>query len=170
MWRQSGKRWVCASGAGLAFLVAACGSATAPSPPAPPGPRTVAQLLAAPTIVEADGDSLVLQTYLYRDFQPISPPGGKPLAALLQVVATDSATVSPALTADTVWIIDGSQMWQSAVQPANPPSTEPPTISVVARNGPTWGPDSTVDVVIQIHDGAASWLLRAPSQMIFRLE
>ncbi len=43
-------------------------------------------LLAAPDTLNIEDQSIVLTTYLWRDFQPLSPPNGKPLIAPMKIL------------------------------------------------------------------------------------
>lgn len=146
----------------LILVVAGCGG----SSPTAPSDVTRSQLIAAPTRIVADGRALTLTTSLWRDFMPISPPDGKPLVAVLTIVTEDGSPVPTTVTADTSWVIHSSGVWSAAVE-QRPRAETAPAYEVIARNGPKWGPDVSVDVVVRLVDSSGrSLLLRAPGQTI----
>ena len=48
------------------------------------------KLLSSKDTVEVDGKKIFLATYLQRDFMPVSPPGDKPLNAVVFIQTVDS--------------------------------------------------------------------------------
>jgi hypothetical protein len=152
------------SGITLAGLLVGCrGGPTAPEP------RPVPELKAAPTVVTMEGKPLVLETFLWRDFMPISRPDGQPLIAVLRVKTTDGSAVPPDVRADAVWVVFGGQVWAARAAEESARDETAPFYEVVARNGPKWGPGVTVEVVVRLRDGAGrSVLLRAPDQLVHR--
>ncbi len=128
-------------------------------------------LLPAPEESEVQGQTYVLETSLWRDFMPISPPDGKPLIALLRVRTKDSTEVPPELDIDWVWVINGKQVWEVKFsgQATRPNSF---TLERVARNGPKWGPNAEVNVVVGLvyKPSKRIYLLKAPNQLIFRTD
>lgn len=128
-------------------------------------------LLSAPETVEIDGRQYVLETYLWRDFMPISPPGGKPLMASIRVSAKDERAFPAGLKVDRLWVVsDAQQVWETELgDDVRQPSAS--QLETVARNGPKWEPGTSVDVVIRLLDGNnRSYLLRASRQQIGRTQ
>jgi len=125
----------------------------------------------APRIVSFAGVTLQVDASLWRDFQPISPPDGKPLIAILAVRTIDGTPIPPGLTADSAWIHNGDLVWGAAVVEEQPRGAGASSFQVVARNGPKWGPGIEVDVVIQVRDATGQRaLLQAPRQLIARTD
>jgi hypothetical protein len=135
--------------------------------PASPSPVTPSELATAPTKVVFGGKAITLETYLGRDFQPISPPDGKPLVAILQVKTDDGSEVPGTVRADMMWVLNGTQSWSAVPQEERLRPETSPVYELVAREGPKWGPGISVDVVIRLRsaDGRAL-LLRAADQSI----
>jgi hypothetical protein len=109
-------------------------------------------------------------TYLGRDFMPISPPGGHPLMAAIEVVAEDGGVFPEDITVDRIWIY-GPTVWDTApteVRRAPEAGTPPDQIEVIARDGPKWEPGIEVDVVLRLRLGAATYFLRLVSVEIQR--
>ena len=150
-------------------LASACASDGALGPPSLVPPT--AELHNAPQQTRLAGVTLQLETYLWRDYQPIAPPDGEPLIAVLRVERVDGASIPAALQADSAWIINGDLAWATAVREDRPRGTDPLFVEVVARDGPKWGPGIAVDVVIRLHDGAGHQvLLQARAQWINRTD
>jgi hypothetical protein len=109
----------------------------------------------APTRIQVDGRELTLDTYLYRDFMPVSPPGGKPLVAGLKVRTVDGSPLPAGIRAERVSVRYQDEVWTVPVVLEHP-SPLPGVLDVVARDGPRWGPGVNVDVVLHLRDGAGN--------------
>ncbi|MEW6512267.1 MAG: hypothetical protein AB1428_15055 [Bacteroidota bacterium] len=131
----------------------------------------VAQLLQAPDTITVDGMQLFLATELWRDFMPISPPDGKPLIAIAWIITTDSSQIPATVSADAIWVVNGSQVWRTYF--SDEPGIAGPAYRLerIARNGPKWGPHVYVDVIVRVYgsDGNGR-LLRASKQWIGRTD
>jgi len=138
---------------------------------APPPDIPLVVLRAAPDTLVVNGRRLSLSAYLWRDFMPISPPDGKPLMAVLTISAADSATIPSSLVCDAVWVIYQHEIWKAWLEIPPPGGVKPNQISRTARDGPRWGPNVYVDVIVRVIDASgASRLLRAPHQWIGRTD
>jgi hypothetical protein len=144
-----------------------CGCGTGPTAPEP----LPADLASAPTSLALGGRVLTLETGLWRDFQPLAPPDGKPLIALFRVKTDDGSPVPATLRADTVWVIHGGLIWSGVPREERPRAETMPVYEVVAREGPKWGPGVTVDAVVRLRDATGrAFLLRATNQLIQRTD
>ena len=134
-------------------------------------PRDPAELRVAPTTVVVGGKTLSLDAYLWRDFQPISPPNGKPLVGVMRVRSVDGTGVLASTRVVGVWVLNGDDVWAAEgreEQQRTPGATQ---FEVVARDGPKWGPGIDVDVIVGIRDGSGALsLLRAPARRINRTD
>lgn len=134
-------------------------------------PVPTGDLRAAPVTVMVGQQALVLVPSLWRDFQPISPPDGKPLVAVLRVKANDGAALASTFHVDGAWVIYGAEVWTASVGEEKLASPSPVYYEVVARDGPKWGPNVSVDVVVRIREpSGSSKLLRAAAQLIQRTD
>lgn len=135
-----------------AWLLAASAAAGGPG----------AALPDAVAVARGEGLELHLEAYAWRDFMPVSPPGGKPLAVVVRVTGRASHPVR----VTGVWVASGAEVWHGAAQPRSPAA--PGVLAEgVARGGPHWPPGSTVAVVADVQgaDGV-HWMLRAPAVQI----
>lgn len=133
---------------------------------------SIDELLSAPEQIEIDSREYILETGLYRDFQPVCPADGRPLSGVIWVVAIDSLSFPSSLDADHVWIINNNDVWDTdLVDRVIPYEYEYKMQKRTKGDGPKWGPDIYVDVVVQIIDEEDNaYLLRASDQEIFRLD
>ncbi len=128
-------------------------------------------IASAPELVEIASREYTLETSLWRDFMPVSPPDGKPLIAIVWVTAVDLEPFPEGLEADKLYVIYGDQVWVTDFSDERPPPNEPDhQLFKIARDGPKWGPGVTVDVVVRLALGGETWLLRASDQMIRRAD
>lgn len=133
----------------------------------------VDELLAAPEQIEIEGREYILETFMWRDFMPgpETPPEGKPMIAIIWVVAIDSLLFPSSFDADFLWVIkDDADVWTTEFED-NETSIEDNKLKKVARDGPKWGPHIYVDAVVRIVDDEDStYLLRAADQWVYRTD
>ncbi len=134
---------------------------------------SIQDLLASPEQIEIDGREYILETYLWRDFMPVSPPDGQPLIALIWVTATDSLAFPSSIDASCLYIVNDEQLWETEFseedRPENPNREH--QLEEIARFGPKWGPNIQVEVIVRVVDGENNtYLLRAADQWIYRTD
>ena len=145
------------------FLGAGCNL-----PPPTPPLETLRSAPAAQTL--EGGTPVTLHASLWRDFMPVSPLNGKPLIALVEVSAVSPAALPADLSIEGAFVVLGDEVWSSAPRVEGACSS-PDCIRAISREGPLWGPDVTVDVVVQIASGVnPGVLLRQPEVTIRRTE
>lgn len=138
-----------------AFLLLSmvCGCQTAPTDP-------VSDLRVTPTSVIINGQLVDLQVGLWRDFMPVAPTDGQPLAVVVRL-PDQMVTVS----VRHIWVIFGDQVWSADAEQV------PGTQDWVARDGPKWGPGVRVDVVAKLREaGGREVLVRAADRLIQRTD
>jgi hypothetical protein len=133
--------------------------------------KSAAELGTAPETLTVSNQRYILETYLWRDFQPISPPEGKPLIALIWVVEADSNPIPANITPEYIWLVYNDSVWAGTFSDEQRPATPDCRLERVARDGPLWGPNIAVDVVVGVSTGSEDLLLlRASDQMIHRTD
>ena len=139
--------------------LATCSSVSAGQP-------TVKELVAAPEKITIEGRSLLIETELWRDFMPSSPPDGRPLIAAIKLKTIDNTNLPKGIEVVSVWIVNDDKLWSPTKKEAlKGDSNSSMTISV--RDGPKWGPGIDVDVIVELKDSQnQSHLLRASKQPI----
>lgn len=93
----------------------------------------------------------VLDAFLWRDFQPMSPQNGKPLISINRLVDVDSLDIPDNIDLKKQYVIHNNLIWiaeytdEEHYTPSN-------MLKRVSRNGPKWGPDEFVDIVTIVND------------------
>jgi hypothetical protein len=102
---------------------------------------------------------------------PVSPPDGKPLVALVQVLEQNGQPIAPDLKLEYLWVINGSEIWGTPFSDEETASPRQGELNAIARNGPKWGPQIQVDVVVGLRRGGGPLeFLRAADQWIVRTD
>lgn len=136
-----------------------------------PGSMTRDELLSAPETVIVDGHELALRTYMWRDFMPISPPGGKPLTAIFWVFSADSSELPEGLEVDAAWVVKDDEIWDAHLVGDEPPEQLPYQLERIARDGPKWSPFIEVQAIVRLREAnGKTHLLRASGQSIERTD
>ncbi|HEX6629973.1 MAG TPA: hypothetical protein VF048_02735 [Gemmatimonadaceae bacterium] len=119
-----------------------------------------------PLQVSFGGQKLFLESYLWRDFMPVAPKEGRPLAAVLRLRARGEP-VSRAVAVDSAWIIWGDRVWATAPKADAQSGGD---MELLARGGPHWPPGTEVEVVVRLRERNAYAFLRAAKQRIRRTD
>ncbi len=134
---------------------------------------TANALMSAPDTVTIDGIAVILETYLWRDFMPVSPPDGQPLRAVITVLPVNSEYLPAGIDADKIWIITGSENWVGLLEKTGEYTAGRPLtrLEKTSGGGPKWGPGINVEVVVQLRDKKGNtYLLGAGKQLIHRTD
>lgn len=134
---------------------------------------TSKELISAPDTLVVEGIKVVLETYLWRDFMPFSPPDGKPMRAVITLLPTNSDFLPRHLDASRIWVIFQKEMWSSSLTAIGTGESSEPRrrLEKMAANGPKWGPGVEVTVVVEIvDDKGKSHLLKCDRQTIHRTD
>ena len=149
----------------LLMGLAGCRSSmTAPDPV----PAAVAN---APTSLALGTAPVTLSARLWRDFMP--GPGasseGSGLMVLASVTSADAVPLPADLTIGSVWVLNGGQAWNT--EQVENRRDSPAVQTGIARNGPRWGPDLRVTVVVGVRvGGGPERYLRADAVPIGRTD
>ena len=156
-------------GIALAAIVAP-GCAAAGRTPAV-APRPGSDVARIPERVSLAGKTLTVEALVWRDFQPITPPGGSPLMATVRIKAADGTQVPASLRAEALWVVADGKTWTPPAIEEQPRAQTAPDYGVMARNGPKWEPGTAVDVVVRLRDARGNRvLLRAPRSKVARTD
>jgi hypothetical protein len=99
-----------------------------------------------------ESGSFVLDAYIWRDFQPISPPNGKPMYSINQLINIDSAKIPSNVDMIKQYVIYKDSIWIADYYYELRPNQPIYKIEKISIGGPKWGPKIFVDVISQIHD------------------
>lgn len=135
--------------------------------------RKAVDFSAVPETLSVDGSRLYLTTYLWRDFQPMTPPNGDSLRANVRLLVAAGDPTPEGLAIERFWVLSGKERWE-AVPQGNAPLEEPASSSWLldrtVGGGPKWGPGIAVDVVARVVRGDSAWLVQAKRQPINRTD
>lgn len=143
--------------------------ASAKKPPAPEKQN----LSAAKDTIQIEGVKLILETYLWRDFMPVAPPGGKPLKAVIDLLPVNKEKLPAGIDIDKFWIINNQETWSDTLKHVGQkiPSENLIKMEKMAEKGPKWQPGNFVKVIVRIKDNnSITHLLKAENQLIHRTE
>ena len=153
----------------LLALAWGCSRTSSPTEPGVPLIPAPPEVRVAPETVVVDGATLQLTTSLWRDFMPISPPDGQPLAAILRVTELKGGKLPGGLEAQAAWVIVGNMAWYFV--PASSGNETETQLEFHGADGPRWNPGTKADVVIELRDPTgASYRIQAKAQQIVRTD
>ncbi|MCX8117110.1 MAG: hypothetical protein N3G78_04155 [Desulfobacterota bacterium] len=136
-----------------------------------PRDPTVKELIATPERITVGGKDLSVEAYLWRDFMPISPPGGRPLMASIRLKTVDGTLLPKGLKVARIWLVKGEEVWIPAKKEVIREDGPPSLLNITLRDGPKWGPGLHVEVVLELRDDQnRSHLIRASRQPIHRTD
>lgn len=126
----------------------------------------IEELLAAPETLTAGNQHIFLKTSVYLNLMP--SVSKTPMIVPVYVETIDSSDFPLNVTVNAVYIVKRNLIWKSNFSNETPPDSElrPYRIFRIARNGPYWGPDIYVDVIVSCKIDKKIFLLRASNQLI----
>lgn len=154
----------------LLLLPASCAD-DGPSCPAPDLDGEPPPLGTTPETLAVGSQAFFLDCYLWRDFMPISPPGGRLLIAVIRLTEVDSLPIEVDVRMTHLWVIYGNQCWSTGFTSEERPYIPDYQREKVARCGPKWGPDVTVDLITEVRTaGQDRHYLKSVDVPIWRTE
>jgi len=99
-----------------------------------------------------ESGTFILDAYIWRDFQPISPPNGKPMFSINWLINIDSVKIPDNIDLTKQFVINNDSIWISDYLNDVRPNQPIHKIEKYSNGGPKWGPGINVDVVAQIYD------------------
>lgn len=153
----------------LLFMFLVCSSCSDDTNPISVPPNISKEALeAAPESLRVADQTVLLSTYMWRDFMPISPPDGKPLVAIAFIGTTDSTDISPLIDAEAIYVINGNEVWKAFLHEDNPEAYQQTPLKLVkiAGDGPKWKTQILVDVIVSVVSDGSYYLLKASDQYI----
>lgn len=127
------------------------------------------ELRSSPEEVSIGTNTLVLNTYLYRDFMPgiDGAVNGSEMICSNQLVDVNNAALPSGITLKKQYLIRGEEIWVGAYaeQVANAD-----VIEGIVRNAPKWDTGTRIDVVCEFEASGEIFRVIARSQLIHRVE
>ena len=111
-----------------------------------------AMLRNAPASLLVDGKRIEVRGFLWRDFEPATPPSGSALMAVF-ILHSPHDEVTPAdIRPAYLWVLNGGDVWEAVLHQQD--YSLPNEFRARADGGPKWGPEIPVDVVLGVLDSA----------------
>jgi hypothetical protein len=125
---------------------------------------SLTELKKSPDTLKIGNHTIVLSTYLWRDFMPISEENGSKLLAVNKLVEVDSLSLPNNWILKKQYVILGSDIWVNSYHETR---KERDYIWYgFGKDGPKWGPDTLVDVVCEFEVSGKNYRIMARSQNI----
>lgn len=122
------------------------------------GPEVLRILGEVPEQVDVFGETLLIDPYLWRDFQPgpRASAGGSPLMAGVRVKTAAPDVFPPILRPECIAVVNGDLVWvtHGIIDHLSWYNRSEFNYQVNAgrHHGPKWGPHVNVDVLVQLRD------------------
>jgi len=114
------------------------------------------QLRNAPEDLRLEGINLDLSADVWRDFMPPSEPDGSPMMAVVELDG-ENGLLPDGIEPVRLYVVYGNDIWATGFDDVSMSDDE---IQVSSRNGPKWGPDVEVDVVLMFNFDGKSYEIR----------
>lgn len=108
--------------------------------------------------------TLVLTTYLWRDFMPIAEENGSKMMCVNKLTEVDSIPILSTIELKKLYIIKGNEIWTAEYSEIR--NSIDFIVEGVVRDGPKWGPNVEVDVVCEFENSRTTHRILAKSQLI----
>ena len=123
-------------------------------------------LMSTPDSLHIGEQTLVLRTYLWRDFMPIIPPGGNSLYGVIKIETVDSSAITFDISSDGLYIIHNHDVWSIHYDDDPPADQQLWRHLKVFRSGPKIEPRVYVDVIVRMNIEGQQHYLRVAKQYI----
>lgn len=119
-----------------------------------------------------ESGSYILDAYIWRDFQPISPLNGKPMFSINWLINIDSVKIPDNLDLIKQFVINKDSIWISDYKNDTRPIQPLYKIEKYSNSGPKWGPNIYVDVIAQIYDSQTDkvYFLKCKNKFVSRTD
>jgi hypothetical protein len=127
-------------------------------------PEFASELKSSPENIVIGNNTLVLATYLWRDFMPIAEENGSPMICINFLTEKDSLTITHSIDLKKQYVVNGNEVWTADYSEVKKSSDF--IIEGLVREGPKWGPNINVDVICEFETSGSTYRVLAKSQEI----
>lgn len=125
-------------------------------------------LRSSPDSVFVGTNSFGVEAFLWRDFMPVTEQNGDPLRSLVKLQVGDNQILPENVIMMSQYVINGDNYWTADFDDVrNNSQTE---IEGLSSDGPKWGPDIQVDVVLEFALDGELYRVMDRNQEIIRTE
>lgn len=123
---------------------------------------SLGELNAVATEIKIQDRTYALKGYIWRDFMPVSPAGGRPMQAVITLVDVNGLDIPAAVGMERLWVVSGAEVWETGFSDEPRYGSSADRMEKIARDGPMWEPGTAVDAVVRLTaNGGQKYLLRA---------
>lgn len=125
------------------------------------------ELKTSPTSININGSALTLDAYVWRDFTPPTATDGDPMRSTVQLNLISGPEILNGVHLVRQYVIMGQEIWAADIYDLTIGSS---TFQGTSINGPKWGPDVSVDVVLEFTYDGTTYKIRSPNILIEKVE
>lgn len=126
------------------------------------------ELRESPETISIGNNTLVLTTYLWRDFMPISEENGSKMMCINKLTEVNNVPILSTIELKKQYVIKGNEVWTAEYNEIK--NSTDFILEGIVRDGPKWGPNIEVDVVCEFENSGTTHRILARSQLINRTE
>lgn len=109
------------------------------------------ELRSSPTTVNIGSSALTLDAYVWRDFMPPTDTNGDPMRSTVTLNLISGPEILNEVHLVRQYVVYENEVWTADLQDLSIGSS---TYQGTSINGPKWGPDVSVDVILEFtYDG-----------------
>lgn len=125
------------------------------------------ELRTSPTAVTINGSMLTLDAYVWRDFMPPTDSNGDPMRSTVTLNLISGPEILNDIHLVRQYVINGDEVWAADLYDLSINSS---SYSGTSSNGPKWGPDIEVDVVLEFTHESKTYKVLAEDIIIDKTE
>jgi hypothetical protein len=125
------------------------------------------ELRSSPTNVIIDGSSFTLDATVWRDFSPPTSSDGDPMRSTIHLNLISGPEILNQVHLVRQYVIMGDEVWAADLFNLTIGSS---TYEGTSENGPKWGPNISVDVVLEFTYNGKSYKILVTDQNIEKVE
>lgn len=126
------------------------------------------ELRSSPENITLGSNTLMLETFLWRDFMSIAEENGSKMMCINRLIDVDSVPLPNTMKLKKQYVIKGNEVWAADYMKTS--NDIDYILSGSVRDGPKWGPKIEVDVVCEFENSGITFRIIAKSQLINRTE
>jgi hypothetical protein len=125
------------------------------------------ELRTNPTTLNINGSVLTLDAYVWRDFQPPTDSNGDPMRSTVTLNLISGPEILNSIHLVRQYVIQENDVWAADLYDLSINSS---SYSGTSSNGPKWGPDILVDIVLEFTYDGKTYKILVPDINIEKVE
>ncbi len=121
------------------------------------------ELRSSPEYIVLNGSYLILDAYVWRDYTPPTSTDGDPMRSTVTLNLTSGPEILSQVHLVRQYVIYENEVWAADIYDLEIGTS---TLKGTSANGPKWGPDVIVDVVLEFTYEGKTYKILSPNQNI----